>query len=62
MAVLLPSDATRLNLSTGRWQQVFKVDRATQTILGSVTVGKRPVGHRSFARREDSLLGHRAVK
>ena len=44
MAVLLSSDATRLNVSTGRWQQVFKVDTATQTILGSVTVGKRPWG------------------
>jgi DNA-binding beta-propeller fold protein YncE len=44
MAVLLSFDATRLNVSTGRWQQVFKVDTATQTILGSVTVGKRPWG------------------
>jgi DNA-binding beta-propeller fold protein YncE len=26
------------------WQQVFKADTATQTILGSVTVGKRPWG------------------
>ena len=34
MAVLLSSDATRLYGSTGRWQQVFKVDTATQAILG----------------------------
>ena len=29
MAVPLCSDATRLNLSMLRWQQVFKVDTAT---------------------------------
>jgi YVTN family beta-propeller protein len=44
MAVLLSPDATRLYVSTGRGQQVFTVDAATQTVLGSVTVGKRPWG------------------
>jgi YVTN family beta-propeller protein len=44
MAVLLSPDATRLYVSTGRGQQVFTVDTATQTVLGSVTVGKRPWG------------------
>jgi YVTN family beta-propeller protein len=44
MAVLLSPDATRVHVSTGRGQQVFAVDTATQTVLGSVTVGTRPWG------------------
>ena len=44
MAVLLSPDATRLYVSTGRGQQVFTIDTPTQSVLGSVTVGKRPWG------------------
>jgi len=44
MAVLLSPDASRLYISTGRGQQVFTIDTATNTVLGSVTVGKRPWG------------------
>ena len=44
MAVLLSADATRLYVSTGRGQQVFTINTANDTIVGSVTVGKRPWG------------------
>ena len=44
MAVLLSPDATRLFVSTGRGQKVFTIDTATQAVIGSVTVGKRPWG------------------
>jgi YVTN family beta-propeller protein len=44
MDVLLSPDASRLYVSTGRGQQVFTLDTATNTVLGSVTVGKRPWG------------------
>jgi len=44
MAVLLSPDATRLYVSTGRGHQVFTVSTATNTVVGSVTVGQRPWG------------------
>jgi YVTN family beta-propeller protein len=44
MAVLLSPDASRLYVSTGRGQQVFTIDTATNAVLSSVTVGKRPWG------------------
>jgi YVTN family beta-propeller protein len=44
MSVLLSPDASRLYVSTGRGQKVFTVDTATNTVIGSVTVGKRPWG------------------
>jgi YVTN family beta-propeller protein len=44
MDVLLSPDASRLYVSTGRGQQVFTLDTATNKVLGSVTVGKRPWG------------------
>lgn len=44
MAVLLSPDATKLYVSTGRGHQVFTVDTATNTVLGSVEVGARPWG------------------
>ncbi len=44
MSVLLSPDASRLYVSTGRGQQVFTIDTKTNTVLGSVTVGKRPWG------------------
>ena len=44
MAVLLSPDAKRLYVSTGRGQQVFTIDTATNTVLGALTVGKRPWG------------------
>ena len=44
MSVLLSSDATKLYVSTGRGQQVFTVDTATNAVAGSVKVGRRPWG------------------
>jgi YVTN family beta-propeller protein len=44
MSVLLSPDASRLYVSTGRGQKVFTVDTATNSVIGSVTVGKRPWG------------------
>jgi YVTN family beta-propeller protein len=44
MCVLLSSDATKLYVSTGRGRQIFTVDTATNAVVGSVTVGKRPWG------------------
>jgi YVTN family beta-propeller protein len=44
MAVLLSADASRLYVSTGRGQQVFTVNTVTNTVVGTVTVGKRPWG------------------
>ena len=44
MDVLLSPDATKLYVSTGRGARVFTVDTATNTVLGSVEVGKRPWG------------------
>jgi len=44
MSVLLSPDANRLYVSTGRGQQVFTIDTATNAVVGSVTVGKRPWG------------------
>ena len=44
MSVLLSRDASKLYVSTGRGQQVFTVDTATNSMVGSVTVGKRPWG------------------
>ncbi len=44
MGLLLSADASRLYVSTGRGQQVFTVDTATNAVVGSVTVGKRPWG------------------
>ncbi len=44
MAVLLSADAAKLYVSTGRGQQVFTINTATDTVAGSVTVGKRPWG------------------
>jgi YVTN family beta-propeller protein len=44
MSVLLSPDAAHLYISTGRGQQVFTIDTATNAVAGSVTVGKRPWG------------------
>jgi len=44
MAVLLSPDGTKLYVSTGRGHQVFTIDTATNTVLGSVEVGARPWG------------------
>jgi len=44
MAVLISPDGKRLYVSTGRGHQVFTVDTATNTVIGSVTVGQRPWG------------------
>jgi YVTN family beta-propeller protein len=44
MCVILSKDAKRLYVSTGRGQQVFTLDTATNAVLGSVKVGKRPWG------------------
>jgi YVTN family beta-propeller protein len=44
MAVLLSPDGSRLYVSTGRGHQVFTIDTATNTVLGSVAVGARPWG------------------
>jgi YVTN family beta-propeller protein len=44
MSVLLSGDGSRLYVSTGRGQQVFTLNTATNTVVGSVTVGKRPWG------------------
>jgi YVTN family beta-propeller protein len=44
MAVLLSPDAKRLYVSTGRGRTVFTIDTATNKVLGSVEVGKRPWG------------------
>jgi YVTN family beta-propeller protein len=44
MAVLLSPDASKLYVSTGRGQQLFTVDTATNRVLGAVAVGKRPWG------------------
>jgi YVTN family beta-propeller protein len=44
MNVLLSPDATKLYVSTGRGHQVFTIDTATNTVLGSVEVGARPWG------------------
>jgi PQQ-dependent catabolism-associated beta-propeller protein len=44
MAVLLSADASKLYVSTGRGGKVFTIDTATDTVLNSVAVGKRPWG------------------
>ena len=44
MDVVLSPDAKKLYVSTGRGHQVFTVDTATNTVSGSVEVGKRPWG------------------
>jgi PQQ-dependent catabolism-associated beta-propeller protein len=44
MGVLLSADASRLYVSTGRGRQVFTIDTATDTVVGSVEVGQRPWG------------------
>ena len=44
MNVLLSADAAKLYVSTGRGREVATVDTATNTVLGSVEVGKRPWG------------------
>jgi YVTN family beta-propeller protein len=44
MNVVLSPDATKLYASTGRGHQVFTIDTATNTVLGSVEVGARPWG------------------
>jgi YVTN family beta-propeller protein len=44
MAVLLNADGSRLYVSTGRGKQVFTIDTATDKVLGSVEVGRRPWG------------------
>jgi len=44
MALLLSADAKTLYVSTGRGQQVFTIDIATNKVLRSVQVGKRPWG------------------
>jgi len=44
MNVLLSQDSTKLYVSTGRGHQVFTLDTATNTVLGSVEVGARPWG------------------
>ena len=44
MSVLLSADGGRLYVSTGRGQQVFTLNTATNAVLSSVTVGKRPWG------------------
>jgi YVTN family beta-propeller protein len=44
MAVLLSPDGSKLYASTGRGHEVFTVDTATNTVLGSVAVGARPWG------------------
>jgi YVTN family beta-propeller protein len=44
MCVILSADASRLYASTGRGQQVFTIDTATNKPIASVTVGKRPWG------------------
>jgi YVTN family beta-propeller protein len=44
MDVVLSADAAKLYVSTGRGKQVFTIDTATNTVLGSVEVGRRPWG------------------
>jgi YVTN family beta-propeller protein len=44
IAVLMAPDASKLFVSTGRGQMVFTIDPATNKVLGSVEVGKRPWG------------------
>src|SRR5450756_2134705 len=44
MAVLMAPDGGKLYVSTGRGHQVFTIDPATDTVLGSVEVGQRPWG------------------
>lgn len=44
MAVLLAADGKKLYVSTGRGHQVFTIDTANDTVLGSVEVGQRPWG------------------
>jgi YVTN family beta-propeller protein len=44
MYVLLSPDTKKLYVSTGRGKQVFTVDTTTNTVLGSVEVGRRPWG------------------
>ena len=44
MAVLMAPDASKLFVSTGRGQMVFTIDPATNKVVGSVEVGKRPWG------------------
>jgi YVTN family beta-propeller protein len=44
MAVLLSPDGSKLYVSTGRGHQVFTIDTATNTVLGSIEVGPRPWG------------------
>jgi YVTN family beta-propeller protein len=44
MCVLLSPDATKLYVSTGRGREIFTVNTATNAVVGSVTVGKRPWG------------------
>ncbi|WP_213804044.1 beta-propeller fold lactonase family protein [Granulicella sp. dw_53] len=44
MGVLLSLDASKLYVSTGRGHQVFTINTATDTVIGSVEVGQRPWG------------------
>ncbi len=44
MDVVLSPDATKLYVSTGRGRQVFTIDTATNAVVGSVEVGRRPWG------------------
>ncbi|HEY0163473.1 MAG TPA: hypothetical protein VGB69_12400, partial [Edaphobacter sp.] len=37
-------DGSRLYVSTGRGHQVFTINTATNTVMGSVEVGQRPWG------------------
>jgi len=44
MDVVLSADAKKLYVSTGRGKQVVTIDTATNTVVGSVEVGRRPWG------------------
>ena len=44
VAIRLAPDGSRLYASTGRGHQVFTIDTATNTVVGSVEVGARPWG------------------
>jgi len=44
MAVLMSPNGSELFVSTGRGQKVFTIDTATNKVVGSVEVGKRPWG------------------
>ena len=62
MAVLLSPDAARLYVSTGRGQQVFTIDTATEQSR-RVRGGRRAaVGHCPLAGRQEALFGQRTFQ